>query len=146
MKTCCSFSMFLGRILMSAIFIFAGVSKLFDFHGTAAYMASKGMTMVPLFLYAAAVIELVGGLSLLLGFKTRFGAAILLLFLVPVTTIFHDFWNYADPLEQKMELIMFLHNLGLAGGLFYVLGCGSGNCGLDAACCSKSCKIDDSVK
>ena len=135
--------MFIGRVLLSAIFILSGVAKLLDFQGTAAYMASKGMTMVPLFLYAAALIQIVGGLSLLLGFKTRFGAALLLLFLVPTTAIFHDFWNYVDPMERQLEMIMFMKNLAIAGGLFYALGCGSGNCAFDAACCSKSCKIDN---
>lgn len=142
MKSCCSFSMFVGRVLLSAIFILSGVGKLLDFHGTAAFMASKGMTMVPLFLYAAALIQLLGGLSLLLGFKTRVGAALLLLFLVPTTAIFHDFWNYIDPMEQKLQMIMFMKNLAIAGGLFYALGSGSGNCAVDAACCSSSCKID----
>lgn len=143
MKACCSFSMLIGRVLLSIIFILAGVGKLMDFHGTAAYMTSKGMTMVPLFLYAAAVVEILGGLSLLLGFKTRVGAALLILFLVPTTAIFHDFWNYADPMEQNLQMINFLKNLAIGGGLFYVLGCGSGGCSVDGVCCGKSCKVEE---
>lgn len=139
---CCSVSLFLGRLFISLIFILAGIGKLLNYDQTAQYMASKGMTMIPLFLIAAAVIELLGGLSLLLGFKTRVGATLLLLFLIPVTIIFHDFWNLQGA-EQHAMLIEFMKNLAIFGGLFYVLSVGPGRWSLDAlCCCSSSCGTD----
>jgi len=126
--------MLIGRICLSTIFILAGVGKFMDPAGTSAYMAAKGMTMVPFFLYAAALVEICGGLSLLLGFKARWGGLLLLLFLIPVTYIFHDFWN-SDPAGKQEQMIMFLKNLAIFGGLFYVFSTGAGPLAFDAWCC-----------
>jgi len=125
---------FVARLCLAAVFIFAGASKIIFYDQTAQYMASKGMTMVPIFLIGAAIVELVGGLSLVLGYKTRFGAAILLLFLIPTTLIFHDFWN-ATGAEAVVQQINFLKNLAIFGGLLYVLCHGCGGCSFDSCCC-----------
>lgn len=134
MKFLCSFLMFFARLCIAAIFILAGVSKFMNFDETATYMASKGLTMIPLFLFGAATIEILGGLSLVFGYKTRLGAAVLLLFLIPTTLIFHDFWNVggADRAAQQIE---FLKNLAIFGGLLYVLSVGPGGCACDSGCC-----------
>ena len=83
-----------GRILLSLIFLVAGVSKITGWSGTAAYMASRGMPAIPFFLLAAMVIELAGGLSVLAGYKARLGALALFAFLIPVTLVFHSYWTY----------------------------------------------------
>lgn len=129
----CSFSLLIGRILLSLIFILAGVGKFMDYEGTAQYMASKGMTMIPVFLYSAAVVELLGGLALLIGYKIRIAAIVLILFLIPTTLIFHDFWN-VDVIAKQLQMILFLKNLAIMGGLFYVLGSGAGKFSLDRCC------------
>lgn len=134
----CSFSLLIGRILLSAIFILAGVGKFMDMEGTSQYMASKGFTMIPLFLISAAVVEILGGLSLLTGYFTRIGATILILFLIPTTLIFHDFWNQVGQ-ERQMQMIEFLKNLAIFGGLFYVLGSGAGKFSIDRCCGNESC-------
>jgi putative oxidoreductase len=131
MKGLRSILLFIGRICLCTIFLLAGLGKLMDYSGTAAMMASKGMTLIPLFLYAAAAVEIIGALSLLLGYRTRYGVAILLLFLIPTTLIFHDFWNYTGP-EQQLQMIMFLKNLAIFGGLLYVLAFGAGGFSIDA--------------
>lgn len=141
---CSSFLMLLGRLALATIFILAGVGKFMNTEATAAYMTSKGITMVPFFLYAAAVIEILGGLSLILGLKTRWGAIILLLFLIPTTLIFHNFWN-VGPLAMEVEMINFLKNLAIFGGLLYVLANGPGAFSLDRLFCC-SCKGKDDVK
>ena len=123
---------FVARLCLAGIFIFAGAGKLIFFEQTQAYMASKGFTAIPLFLIAAALLELVGGICLILGYKARFGAALLLLFLIPTTFIFHDFWNVTDPLEQNLQQIMFLKNLAIFGGLLYVFCDGAGAFALDS--------------
>src|SRR5690348_15348689 len=84
----------LARILIGQIFLLSGFMKVMDPAGTAAQMASRGMFWVPLFLWAAVAVELGGGLSLLLGYKTRLGALLLFLFLIPVTLTFHNWWTY----------------------------------------------------
>lgn len=126
------FSAPLGRFFLSFIFIVSGIDKIFNFSGTAGYMESKGMPLVPLFLIAAIVLELAGGLSVLLGFKARIGALLLILFLVPTTLIFHNFWAL-EGTERQMQMIHFMKNLAILGGLFLVLGLAPGSRSVDSS-------------
>jgi putative oxidoreductase len=114
-----------ARILLAAIYLVSGVNKILNPAGTQEYMAANGMFWTGLFLVAAIAIELAGGLSLLLGYKTRLGAIALIIFLIPATLIFHT--NFADPIQQ----IMFLKNLGLLGGLLLIMQDGPGRLSLD---------------
>lgn len=134
-KFLCSLLMFIGRLCIAAIFLLAGVNKFINFDQTVTYMASKGMTMIPLFLFGAATLEILGGLSLIFGYRTRLGATVLILFLIPTTIIFHDFWM-ASGAELAAQQINFLKNLAIVGGLLYVVCAGAGGCACDA-CCSK---------
>ena len=119
-----------ARILLSQIFLLSGVMKVLDPEGTAADMEKRGMFWVPFFLWSAAAVELGAGLALLLGYKARLAALALFLFLIPVTLVFHNFWTY-PPEEQKVQMLFFLHNLTLMGGLLLVLAFGPGPLSLD---------------
>lgn len=130
MNQWCSLGLFLARLCLAAVFLLSGLGKLMDYHGNEAYMLSKGMTMIPFFLYAAAFAELAGGLSVALGIKTRGGALLLLLLMIPTTLIFHDFWNVEGG-GRQLEMIMFLKNTSICGGLMYVLCCGPGSWAFD---------------
>ena len=88
------------------------------------------MFWVPLFLAGAIAFELGGGLSLLLGYRARLGALALFLFLIPVTLVFHNFWTY-PPEQQQVQMLFFLHNLTLMGGLLLVMTYGPGPLSLD---------------
>lgn len=125
-----SFLMLLGRICICIIFILAGIGKFMDPNAMSLYMASKGMPLIPFFLYASAIIEVVGGTFLLFGFKTRITALVLLLFLIPVTVIFHGFWDLAPP-EVQQQMVEFLKNLAIFGGLLYTVGTGAGKFSID---------------
>jgi putative oxidoreductase len=122
--------MLLGRICLSIIFILSGVNKFMDPQGNAAYMAAKGMTMVPFFLYSAAILEVVAGLCLFLGLKARYAAGLLLLYLIPVTLLFHDYWN-ADAASRQLQMLFFFKNLAIFGGLLYAATWGAGGISLD---------------
>jgi putative oxidoreductase len=130
MKTLVSFLMLVGRIGIGLIFLISGVSKFFNYDANAHYMASKGMTVVPFFLIAAAVVEILGSLGLIFGYKIRLVATILFLYLIPVTLIFHDFW-IVETAERQLQMILFLKNVGIMGGLLYVISCGAGGISLD---------------
>jgi len=93
-------------------------------------MADKGMPAVPVFLVGAILCEIGGGLSLLLGCKARLGALLLFLFLIPTTLVFHNFWDYQGA-EQKMQMINFMKNLAIMGGLALVVGFGPGPISVD---------------
>jgi len=124
------FAPLLGRILLALIFLVSGLGKIFDWQGTAGYMASKGMPLIPFFLLGAILLELAGGLAVLLGFKARIGAVLLIVFLIPATLIFHNFWTLTG-MERQIQMVMFLKNLAIMGGLLLVVGLGPGPLSLD---------------
>jgi len=116
----------IGRIMIAQIFLMSGFGKIFNFAGTQQYMASHGMPLTALFLLGAMALELGGGLSLLLGYKARWGAIALIIFLVPTTLIFHT--AFAERIQQ----IQFMKNMAIMGGLFMVAYFGSGPLSIDA--------------
>jgi putative oxidoreductase len=118
-----------GRVLLSVIFLLSGLTKITDWDGTTQYMASKELPLIPLLLVAAIITELAGGLSVLLGWKTRWGALLLFLYLIPTTLVFHNFWALSGT-EMQMQLMHFLKNLSIMGGL--LLGAASDDVALIA--------------
>ncbi|MFI4923026.1 MAG: DoxX family protein [Burkholderiales bacterium] len=117
-----------GRALLSFIFIISGWGKIIGFSGTATYMASAGMPIPDVLLVAAIIIELGGGLMLLLGWNARWAALAIFLFVIPTTLIFHPFW--IDDAAQMQNQINFMKNLGIMGGMLYIMAYGSGPCSL----------------
>lgn len=115
-----SAGLLVSRVLLASIFVFAGVNKIFSFAATQGYMASQGMKMTALFLVLTILVEIGGGLSVLLGYFPRIGALVLFLFLVPVTLVFHR--NWSDP----AQLGHFMSNLGIMGGLLAIVAVGGG--------------------
>ena len=129
-----------GRVLISAIFLRSGFGKIMDFSGTADYMGTMGMPLPALFLLGAIVFEIVGGFSLILGFRARWGAALLIAFLIPTTFIFHAFWAVEEA-RQQMETIQFMKNMAILGGLFTLFVHGAEQASLDA-CLRNRCGCD----
>ena len=115
----------IGRLFLSAIFLSSGFGKIFKFAGTQQYMEAKGMPIAALFLVFAIILEITGGLSVLLGYKTQWGALALIIFLIPATLIFHN------QLSDQMQMIMFMKNVAILGGLFMVVSFGAGPLSLD---------------
>lgn len=115
-----SLGLLVSRVLLSGIFLYSGAGKLFAFAQTQAYMAKMGMHMTGLFLVLAILFELGGGLSVLLGYYPRLGALALILFLVPTTLVFHRDFSVAG------QAAHFAKNLAIMGGLFAIVGAGSG--------------------
>lgn len=98
---------------------------------TAGYMAAKGMFLIPQFLALAILVELVGGFALLVGFKGRWAGALLFCYLVPVTLVFHNFWALTGP-EAQVQLVNFLKNMAILGGLLTTAIYGSGAVSVDS--------------
>ena len=116
----------IGRILLVLIFINSGIGKIGNFEGTAQYMAKSGMPFPHFFLVGAIFLELAGGLCVVLGYFTRFGAFLLVIFLIPTTLIFHT--NFAD----QNQVIMFMKNVSMFGGCLVLLASGAGRYSLDS--------------
>jgi putative oxidoreductase len=107
----------LGRALLSAIFILSGFGKMMAFRGTVAGLASTGWPAASVFIAISIVIELGGGLMLLFGFKVRWAAVIMALWLIPVTFTFHNFWAFKGKPEYIGQQINFFKNVAISGGL-----------------------------
>lgn len=133
---CCAGGLFLGRLLLSLIFLIGGISKivLFDMHLELMTTLFGGGAMA--YLIIGILMELLGALLILLGWYTQLGCLLLMVFLLPVTFIVHGFWNYQGN-EMVVQASNFLKNLAIYGGLTLLLSCGPGRWSLDAACCSK---------
>jgi putative oxidoreductase len=123
-------TMFLGRVFLALLFVVSGIGKITGYAGTAAVMASKGLPMVDILLPLTIAVELGGGLLLALGWKARWAAAALFLFLIPTTLIFHQFWGI-DPKLVQMQKIHFLKNVAIMGGMLMVLAIGAGAWSVD---------------
>ena len=120
----------LGRLCLSAIFIMSGINKVLHWSQSADQMRSEGMVGVPLFLALAILVEIGAGLAILIGWKTRLAAFLLVIFLIPVTLIFHDFWRYHGP-AQMQQMIHFMKNLAILGGLLGIIAHGAGPVSVD---------------
>ncbi|ESQ88971.1 LysR family transcriptional regulator [Asticcacaulis sp. AC460] len=115
----------LGRLLLAAIFVLSGFSKLTASEGTIGYIASAGLPL-PEVAYAVAVaVELVGGLLLIVGFQTRWVAAAIAGFTLAAAFGFHN--NFAD----QNQMIHFMKNIAIVGGLLQVVAFGAGAFSLD---------------
>ena len=114
-----------GRLLLSAIFLLSGFAKLADPAGTIGYIQSVGLPFPQLGLVAAVLVELVGGLLLVVGYRTRLVAALLAAFSLATAVFFHA--NLAD----QNQFIHFFKNIALAGGLLQVAAFGAGRFSID---------------
>jgi len=120
-----------GRILLALIFIISGYGKIGAYAGTAGYMASKGMPMVDVLLPLTILVELGGGLLIALGWKARWAAAAIFLFLIPVTLVFHNPAGL-DPAAAQQQMINLLKNVSIMGGMLGLFAFGPGGFSLDA--------------
>ena len=120
-----------GRVLLAVLFLPAGLSKIGGFSGTVGYITSKGLPFPELAAVAAIVLEVAGGLALLLGFGTRWAALALAGFTLVATVIFHNYW--AMPAAQQMvQQLMFMKNIAVVGGLLTLAAWGAGTWSVDA--------------
>lgn len=120
----------IGRILLSLIFLISGISKLFSFGQTASYMASVGLPMPEILLVGTILIEVVGAVMIVLGWRARWAGLVIFLWLIPTTFLFHAFWD-VPPDRVQSEMNSFMKNIAIMGGMLYVWAFGSGAYSLD---------------
>jgi putative oxidoreductase len=125
------FAVLAGRILLALMFLLAGFGKIGGFDGTVGYIASKGLPLPVVLAAGTVALELVGGLALAVGYKARWAALALAIFTVLASVIFHNYW--AMPAEQqRIQMLMFMKNLAVTGGMLMVFAFGPGRYSLDA--------------
>ncbi|MEO1258921.1 MAG: DoxX family protein [Bacteroidota bacterium] len=133
----------IGRVLLAFIFLYEAYDSTFFFKATKQKMLDYGLTWQPeLLLYGAITLLTLGGLMVLSGYRSSFGAMLLLLYWIPVTFIVHDYWNlpmscmieYNCPevplqgelIYRRLQAILFMKNLAIIGGLLMIWVNGSG--------------------
>lgn len=116
----------IGRIFLSAIFLFEAVDSTLYFEKTKQTMSVYGLHWnQDMLLYGAILFLVMGGLMVLLGYRSTLGAILLLIYWVPVTFLVHDFWMYPKE-ELRIQSILFMKNIAIIGGLLMLVGKGSG--------------------
>src|SRR5258706_9040387 len=120
----------LGRILYASIFVISSLGHFSD--QTIGFAASQGVPFASVAVPLSGVMALLGGLSVAVGFKARYGAVLLALFLVPVTVMLHKFWAVPDPMMALMQQAMFMKNFAMLGSALLIAYFGSGPLSLDS--------------
>ena len=119
----------LGRILYSLMFLSSGQPL---FSGVAVgYASSQGVPLASFLVPFSGVIAIVGGLLIVLGYKTKLGAWLIVAFLIPVTFTMHAFWKETDPMQKQMQISNFLKNISMLGGAFLITWFGAGPLSFD---------------
>jgi putative oxidoreductase len=124
-----NFVLILGRILFSAIFIMTAPQH-FN-HDLINYAATQGVPLAWFFVPLSGLMGLLGGFSILIGYKARWGAWLIALFLLVITVMIHRFWVLEDPAEVAMQRVMFLKNLSMMGGALLIAYFGTGPLSVD---------------
>lgn len=119
-----------GRIFYSAIFLMSAPGHFTK--ATIAYAAGHGVPFAAIAVPLSGALAFAGALSVLLGYRAKIGAWLLVLFLVPVTLMMHNFWAVADPMAAQMQQIMFMKNLSMLGAALLIAHFGPGPLSLDS--------------
>jgi putative oxidoreductase len=126
-----NFAALVGRVLLALIFLSSGIQKVMDPAGTLGYMTSAGLPFAQVLLWASVVVEIGAAAMLIFGWKARWGAAALFLWMIPVTAVFHNPWA-GDPSQAQMQMIHLMKNVSIVGGLLLALAFGPGRWSVDA--------------
>ena len=120
----------LGRFLFTLIFLMAGANHFS--RQTIAFSASQGVPLASIAVPLSGVVAIAGGLSILLGYRAKLGAWLIVLFLIPVTVMMHKFWTVQDPMMAQIQMILFMKNVSMLGGALLISQFGAGPFSLDA--------------
>ena len=119
-----------ARILLAAMFVIAGFGKIGGFEGTAGYIASKGLPLPQVGAAIAVLVELGGGILLIVGWKARWAALVIAVFTLVASVFFHNFWAMTGA-DAFTNQLMFMKNLSVIGGLLAIWAFGPGRLSVD---------------
>jgi putative oxidoreductase len=120
----------LGRFFFALIFLLAGANHFNK--QTIGYAASQGVPLASIAVPLSGVVASAGGLSILLGYRARLNAWLIVLFLIPVSLMMHKFWTVSDPMMAQIQMILFMKNVSMLGGALLISQFGAGPFSLDA--------------
>lgn len=137
-----SFGMLLGRILIASYFLVSGLTKVTSFESSLLLYQQQDVPYPALVLYISTLLLIAGGIFVFLGYKTRLGAFLLMLALLPSTFIFHNFWGDQEG-DLIFQAVFFFKDIAIVGGLFYVISRGGGLCSIDGIRKHRKAKQDE---
>jgi putative oxidoreductase len=120
----------IGRVLFALVFLVAAPGHFTA--GTIDQAAGHGVPLATVAVPLSGLMSALGGLGVALGYRARLGAWLIVVFLVPVTFMMHDFWAVTDPAAAQIQRIMFMKNLSMLGGALLIAYHGAGPLSLDA--------------
>ena len=119
----------LGRFLFALIFVLSSFGHFST--QTIAYASAQGVPLASVAVPFSGILALLGGLSILVGYRAKMGAWLIVLFLVPVSFSMHKFWGIVDPMTAQMQMIHFMKNMSMLGGALLISQFGAGPLSLD---------------
>ncbi len=126
-----------GRVVLGLYFILPGLMKLADFEGSSAYMAEHNVPFIAALLSLTILLQLSGGVALILGYKGKLTAFMLAGLTLMISVYMHNFWDYAQDASQAVarghELQNFMKNMGIMAGLLVIAGNGTGRFSISQA-------------
>jgi len=129
-----------GRILFSAIFIMTIMGHFSK--QDISFAAAAGVPLASIAVPVSGIIAFLGGLSIAFGYKAKWGAWLIVLFLIPITIMMHNFWAAPDNIAAQMQLAMFIKNISILGGALMIAYFGTGPLSLDSLFKNKSAKLN----
>ena len=129
-----------GRILFSAIFIMTIIGHFSK--QDISFAAAAGVPLAPIAVPVSGIIAFLGGLSIAFGYKAKWGAWLIVLFLVPITIMMHNFWAAPDKMAAQMQMAMFIKNISILGAALMIAYFGTGPLSLDSLFKNKVSKLN----
>jgi uncharacterized membrane protein YphA (DoxX/SURF4 family) len=111
----------IGRIILGVYYLFNAVNHFMQLNMMSGYAGSKGVPAPKVAVAGSGLVLLLGGLSILLGYQPYIGVALIVIFLVPVAFMMHNFWTIEDPQMKMGDMVNFLKNIALAASALMFL-------------------------
>mgnify|MGYP005843038375 CR=1 FL=1 len=121
----------IGRVLFSLMFLLSGFGHLFNSAQMVGYAEQMGLPLASVLVPLSGILILLGGLSVVFGYQAKWGALLLIVFLIPTTFIMHPFWKIEDAMQAQVQMIMFMKNLSMLGGAILIYYFGTGPLSID---------------
>ncbi|WP_028220750.1 DoxX family protein [Paraburkholderia oxyphila] len=126
-----SLIIFIARIALAILFLWGGAMKLLGYAGFIAYLHTHGVPYAQFTAPVATAVELLGGLALVFGVRTRFVAFALAVYTIVTAVLGHDFWNVTQAALQQDAVVHFWKNIAIAGGFLLLTVTGAGRASID---------------
>jgi putative oxidoreductase len=126
-----SFIILIARLALAILFLWGGAMKLMGYAGFIAYLHAHNVPYVQIAAPVATAVELLGGLALVFGVRTRFVAFVLAVYAIATAILGHDFWNVTQAALQQDAVVHFWKNVAIAGGFLLLTVTGAGRASID---------------